>query len=1283
MTNLQHTLSPRLSLRLLGGFSVVDAEGRAPVLSYVKLRALLACLAVERGSELPRTWLAGLLWPELDDATARQNLRRALSNLRAALRDRDGTASCFRISRAAIGLNPAVAIDIDVADLLSPPVACDIAAFAGTDDARCRDCLLRMETMVARYRGELLPGFSLPDNPEFDEWLSARREMLHRHAALLLDRLAACHAARGEPTQALPFALRRLDLDPWDEAALRRVMRIYVAGGQAAAALTQFNAFRRELQDELGVQPDRETLRLVDEISPAVQRTAPAEAGRHGPEHRQVTVVCCHLVPPEGCDSDELIESLPALRQHCEALLREHGGHPAPMQGGVLAYFGYPRADEQAPLRAVGAALAVARTPAFAGVALRIGVHTGLVLTAHESGEVDVAGSTTGTAMALPAVIPGGTVAITQPTCRLVAGYYHCESLGDWRIGGAQRTLGLFRVLAPTGAEHRLQAMRNRLVPFVGREAELRRLDAFWREALAGRRQLVLVGGDAGIGKSRLVQSFGERLVAEGAQCIDLSCQAESAQEALRPLLSCLARYVGGGADEATADTGERLAQLARSFFPDDGERIVELGNWLLDAHAGAADAPGDDGRRRRMLALLLDLVDRYAAGRPLLVLLEDLHWADPSTLDLIAQFRARPTAARVMLLATARPEFAPPPAWSVLPLAALPAGAAAAMVEAIAAGRPLPAGLAARIVEFADGVPLFVEETARMVLKGAADGMRPELPTSIPHSLRDLLASKLDGLAEAKPLAQHAAVLGRRFNCADVAELMARPAAEIERLLARMAAAGLISREVADCQFRHALIREAAYQSLPPAKRRQLHRRAAELLGRRRAVVARQPGLLAHHHAAAGDVEQAIACHRQAAEQALRYPAYREYVWHLRQALALLERRRQSAPLPEQAALAADEVRLLVMLGWAVGEIEGLGSAGARDIYNRAFQLCRDAEGGPELFKTLLGLWRGSSTWSGYGKSLELGERLLAIAEKAGDAHQEALACYALGNVHCALGNLDTSDSYLRRCLAGYRPAMPVAAYGDSAGVGAHAFLGWVHTLRGVGAAGRREAQAAIALARRLDHPPAVCYALLFAAETHRLRREPQVAAAFAAEAAAVAEGCGIVAWAVFAEVFLGWHEALAGSAGGIARARRALDQVMGSIMAGTAAPLFAAVAEAALRTGEHAEGLRAVGAALSLMERNHGRHLQADLLLLRGELLQAIGRREEACASAAEALAVAFAQGARLFELRAAMALLRWQGRDRGHLARLRGLLGAFGDDADFSCRTEAHALLAAQGA
>lgn len=1283
MTNVQRSqqnVVPQLSLRLLGGFSIVGADGLLPVLPYAKLRALLACLAIERGNELPRTWLAGLLWPELDEGVARQNLRRALSNLRTALSDKEGELSFFRISRACISLNPAAPIEVDAADIIEPPAACDALGTSAVSQVRCRDCLLRMENVVGRYRGELLPGFSLPDNPEFEQWLSSRRGMLHRHVQLLLDRLAGCHMARGDPDRALPFALRQLDLNPWDESALRRVMSIYVATGQASAALSQFHSFCRELENELGILPDRETQRLAEEISQAAMRQPTFEAEMSEPERRQVTIVCCRLQPPDDGECDEVVESLPQLRLHCDALLQELGGYTQPIHGGVIAYFGYPKADERAPLRAVGAALSIAGSSAFASIVMRIGVHTGLVLSDVESGQIDVAGNTSGIAMAVPLFVADGTVALTLPTYRLVSRFVDCDALGTWRLGGKARSLGLYHALGMHDVDRRRQAWRSHPAPFVGRENELELLSVEWCRTLAGERRSLLVSGDPGIGKSRLAQSLVEQISSEEVLVVELSCQPESMQEALQPILVTLSRQLAGGSQELSGDPASRLADCAHRHFPGEAERVVALGRWLLNAGANApsgSSAAVDEGIRRRMLTLLLELLDHHSSQRPVLVLIEDVHWADPSTCELLDLFRVRTGQARILLLATARPEFSAAPGWQQLSLDALPDSAARAMVTAMASGKSLPDGLVDKIVELSDGVPLFVEETTRMMVKGAAAGNGLALPASIPDSLRDLLASQLDALTDAKLVAQHASILGRRFAIDDVAWLMEVPGEAIESHLLRMESAGFVARDATDYLFRHALIREAAYQSLPPTKRKQLHRRAARMLCQKKPVQAvQQPGLVAHHYTEAGDREEALQYHRLAAELALRYSAFREHVWHLRQALLQIER---SEHMP-----AAVEIGLLVQLGWAVAEVDGFGSAAARELYDRAFELCRDADGGSELFKILLGLWRGSSSWSGYAHSLELGEQLLAIAERANDPHQVALACYALGNVHCALGNLDTSIAQLQRSVAVYRPEMPVAEYGDSAGVGAHAFLGWVQTLRGFVVSGLREAEDAVALARTLGHPPALCVALLFAAETHRLRREPQAVVKCAAEAASVAEACGIVAWSVFAGVFLGWGEALAGKMSGFERARQALDQVMSSIMAGTAAPLYALVADAALHVGEHAQGLRAVAEALALMDRNHGRHLQADLLLLRASLFEAIGNPEAARASLVEAQEIARSQGAGLFELRATSALLRTVNEDHGllpHLlVRVRVLLGAAGDrEAELPCYREARALVA----
>lgn len=1229
MTTSQQPPESRLSLRLLGGFSVARSDGKPAVLPYAKLRALLACLALERGNELDRGWLAGLLWPSLDETVARQNLRRALSNLRSALRDEDGERSFFRIGRLWIGLNPSAAIDIDVAELLDMNVACEFVSDGMGAQQHCPECLARMEALAARYRGELLPGFALPDNPEFDEWLSGRRDILRRHVMQLLDRLSACHMSRGEPERALPHGLRRLDLDRWDEAALRRVMAIYVAGGQAAAALNQFHTFRRELECELGIQPDQETKRLAEEIEPSVQRPAAADSGTRGRERRQITVVCCRFDVPD--DAAERIEQLPAIRHECEELLRFSGGHVAAAPGIALACFGYPRADERAPRKAVGAALSVMHAAAAAGVVARVGIHSGLVLSDVDAGEIDLSGEVSGVAMIIPQLVPRGAIAVSLPAYHLVLQHFECEALGDWPLGGDDTTLTLFRVLGRRTQQRHLQSMRNRLSPFVGREGALRCLQEAWSAALDGRRQSLLVRGEAGIGKSRLAQELLENAVANDVTVVDLSCQPESAQEALHPLLAWVHRQLDEAPGGAIDDPATRLAWLAGRLFPGKERQCAELAAWLLDPARGAASA--DDGRRQRMLNLLLDLAEKHATRSPLLVLIEDIHWADPSLRELIDLLRKRSAPARIFLLATARPEFDLPDAWPVLELGAMSASSVRAMVEAIAADTTLPAPAMAGIVESSDGVPLFVEEMTRMLLRG------DRTYDDVPPTVRDLLSARLDALGDARSFAEHASILGRAFVFEDVAHMMALPASDAKDRVARLEGAGLISCEAGGCEFRHALIRDVAYGSLSPLRQRALHLRAAEVLREHRPhLVAQQPGLLAHHYTKAGDVAQAVRFHQAAADLAQGLSAYREMAWHLRQALGLISGRELPPALPSQV-----EASLLLRLGWVVGELDGFGSDEARDLYGKAQALCQSGGDDEDHFRMLLGLWRGSSSWFGYAKSLELGEQLMAMAERRGDAHQLALACYALGNVHCALGHLDCATGYLRRAVSLYRTDMPVGDYGDSAGVGAHGFLGWAETLRGNFVVGSSDAVAGVALAREIDHPPATCLALLFAAETCRLRGEVSAAVAYGSEAGHIAASCGIASWAVFAEAFIGWGLALAGDASGLPRVRLALDRVMSSIMAGTAAPLFCMTAEAALMTGDHATGLAIVADGLALMERNGGRHLQPDLLMLRARLLERAGSPDAVRDSLCEAVAIASAHGARLFELRALTALLR----------------------------------------
>ena len=378
------------------------------------------------------------------------------------------------------------------------------------------------------------------------------------------------------------------------------------------------------------------------------------------------------------------------------------------------------------------------------------------------------------------------------------------------------------------------------------------------------------------------------------------------------------------------------------------------------------------------------------------------------------------------------------------------------------------------------------------------------------------------------------------------------------------------------------------------------------------------------------------------------------------------------------------EEFRILVQLGRVLGEVEGFGSQAARECYDRAFELCRTHGGTVEYFSTLLGLWRGSSSWSGYRYSLELSHQLLEIAEANRDEHQRALACYALGNVHCALGNLEDSAACLQRALVHYRPDMPVALYGDSAGIAAHAFLGWTLTLQGRLPQGLEHAVAATGLARRLEYPSGLCYALVFSAETYRLRGEPRLAQAAAREVVALAEQHGLATWGAFAQAFLGWAEVMLGEGDpvqmrdGLAGVGACLEMIRSSVMSGVSAAFYTLLAECALMAGEHALLEQTVAAALDFLEGNEGRHLEASLRLFLAESLLQRGRREEAAQNARQAAGVARKQGARLFEMRARVLLLRAAESRPSHRSRLRKLLDGFDPDCPHPWSVEARALV-----
>lgn len=1271
--------SSRLSLKLLGGFTATLDARPLPPFPYDKLRALLVCLVLDPAREFSRAELAEMLWPEQEGDAARGNLRRALSNLRAVLGDRNVQSAYFHINRSALRIRPDAPLSIDVADLVVAPIDCEGAS----DSAECRACLQRMERSAAAYAGELMAGFSLPDCPEFEQWLRVKRESLHRHALQLLDRLVDCCRARGEAAGALSFAQRYVELEPWNEGAAQRVMQLFAEAGQPGAALAQFDALRERIGEQLGIEPGEEIARLAEQIrrdSLAGQKRLASAAltpnrneALSQAERRQVTAVYCEFSFASSEDPDDLAETLPRVRE-AASLLQRLGAHLVPSHSGVLAYFGYPRASENVPQQAVRAALAVVEAAA-AAIPVRVGVHTGLIVTGGEDELFGILAQPLNLAVRLPALIDAGIVALSAATYRLVADHFRCRSLGRWTLRDQPAPLEVFAVLGASDTHHRSRAEHRPQAPFVGRCHEFSRLLTLWQRVTRGGQGALLLSGEPGIGKSRLLQALREQVDESAALTVELCCHAESAEEALQPLASALAALIGAVAEDGADAVRDKLAAAAQRYFPTCSEDARRVGSWLLDLDGGEGDAATRSAAEARAHAfsILFELLARTAERQPVLLIVEDITWADPSTRELLDLLVARAAPQRILLIATARPMFAPnwpTECYERLVLGQLSGEAARTMIYGIADGRCLSDEMARRIVELADGVPLFVEETARLLIDSACQA-------TIPSSLRDLLAARLDALGTAKAVAQCAAVVGRVFSPELLGELAGLAPDAVERGLASMEAAGVIARDAAGCQFRHALMREIAYDSLPRKQRRAMHLcMARALLARTPQLAETQPGLLAWHYDGAGEAEPALAFHLQAARIALRQSACREVIAHLRQALTQLK------ALPESPERHGDELGILAGLGNALGAVEGFGASATREVYDRALQLCRERAASPRLFQSLYGMWRGSSSWADFRWSQLLGNELLNMADESGDPHHQSLADYTLGNVHCFLGEFAASRSHLERCIERYHPGMPEDFCGDSAGANGWIFLGWVLTLQGEFGAGLAHVREALALARRHKSPIVLCFLLIMAAELHRLRREPAAVEAYAMEALSLSEQCGLAAWGAFAHALLGWVDALAGKNAGAVRVKQSVEAVQGGIMASSATPLHSILGDASLTIGEHAAGLAAVDAGLLSCERHHSRYLKSFLLRQKGDLLHALGATAEARACLDSALDLSRQQGARLFELYAALSLARHASASEssGARKRLQGLLDEWHPDSELPCRVEAQALLAA---
>jgi class 3 adenylate cyclase len=611
---------------------------------------------------------------------------------------------------------------------------------------------------------------------------------------------------------------------------------------------------------------------------PALSATPPAEA-----ERRQLTVLFCDLVGSTALsarlDPEDLRVVIGAYHRCAAGVIERAGGFTAKYMGdGVLAYFGYPRADEHDAERAVRAGLQLVEavtaldTAARVPLQVRVGIATGLVVVGDLLGrgaaqEQAVVGETPNLAARLQALAEPGTVVIAPSTKRLTGGLFDYENLGAVEIKGLAAPVAASRVLRESAAESRFEALRAARTPLVGRDEELAMLERRWEQAKGGEGGVVLLSGEPGIGKSRLAQALLERLAGEAHTRLRTFCSPHHQDHALYPMITQLERAAGFRREDTADERLDKLEAVLAQATNDLGEATPLLAA-LLSIPTGERYPPlnlSPQKQKEMTLRALVAQVEGLAARTPVLMLFEDAQWSDPTSLELYDLIIDRVPALRALLIITFRPEFTPP--WTGRPHVTLRAlnrlalRQRAEMIAGVTGGKALPSELADQIAERTDGVPLFVEELTKAVVESgmltdAGDhytAAGPLAPLAIPASLHASLLARLDRLAPVREVAQIGAALGRQFSHELIGTVARMPPAQLDDALAQLVGAELIYRRGpppdAEYTFKHALVQDAACDSLLRGRRQQLHARiASALAGRFPEIAAVQPALLAHH---------------------------------------------------------------------------------------------------------------------------------------------------------------------------------------------------------------------------------------------------------------------------------------------------------------------------------------------------------------------------------------------------------------------------------------------------
>lgn len=1034
---------------------------------------------------------------------------------------------------------------------------------------------------------------------------------------------------------------------------------------------------------------------------------APVESAGvvHTPERRHMTVMFSDLAGStelsEQLDPEEMQDLLRRYHSICSKWIRHYEGYLAKFLGdGVLAYFGYPQSHEDDARRAVCAGLAIVEEVKQTNVSfpdrsefplsVRVGIHTGLVVVGDldfdDGVEVNaVVGRTPNLASRVQTAAPLNSVVITEDTARLVGGYVVQRELGSHTLKGISKPVTLFQALAESSARGRLDvATITGMSPFVGRKQEWDRLQECWQEAQQGNGTMITIMGEAGIGKSRLLYQLTSSVAeSDDAEVLECRCSQYHQNSTFHPVIELIERSV---LNFVGLESHQVKLQKLEEFLISRG------GNWigkapllcsLLSIPPGPSYPPltaSPDRQKQETIQMLIGLLQQQAAIAPVLLTIEDLHWADPSTREFIGMLAGAVPTSRICCVLTSRPEE--PSAWwdhpwhSTISLSRLGVAETEALVEKLVEHHSIPVGIAREIVRRTDGIPLFVEEMTKAVIENLQShtaashhGGQADLDhvAIIPATLRESLMARLDRMVQGKSVAQIGATIGREFSYQLLHAIWAIDEATLHHGLQELVAAELLFQQgegsAAVYTFKHALIQDTAYDLLLHRIRDGFHQKIAEVLERDYPeIAATQPELVAQHFTKAGRSMEAASWWRSAGERALYRSAYIEAVAHLHEAMRMI------AQLPEGEARWNIDLGVQLLLGPALGMTCGHAAPETEEAHLHANELCHRLGNTQVQFPILYGLWAVYAVRPEYTKSLEFGAQLLQIAEATGQSNLRILAHNALGYSKFNMGDIlgahhhylrgsEVHDKNLHRHLSAQVGNDPYAQilFMDA----------WILVMLGFPDQAGQKFAAALEWANEVNHPFTVCFTLLMVCNYHQFMYQPEQALEIAEQLTTLSQEHGFLVWNIVGKLFSGWARAMQGDS----NAPSQMDAVLRLPLnqPSTRVYLLSRVVEAYLRFDRFAEASTVLEEAEELCEKWDERFWSAELFRLRGKLQLHFAPHDLATAEATirRGLAVAQLQKALALELRSAMelaALLRLQSRQEEGLLLVQGVMERF---------------------